>query len=132
MNAMYLNFVMLGGTIERPNVRGRFNVNHGVSLSRQSLATDPVGLFTLTLNNLVSGSAIQIESQDGTTVLHNSNAASSSSVIVLSTYAPGSALNNLRIKVRKGSSSPYYQPYETLTTAIVGSQSIFVSQILDE
>lgn len=44
-------------------------------------------------------------------------------------YASGSPLNDLRIKVRKGSAAPYYRPYETQATAQVGSASIFVSQI---
>ena len=96
------------------------------------LPTDPVGTFALTLTNVVSGSSIHIESQDGSTTLHNSTASGSTVVINLSAYAAGSNLNNLRIKVRKGSESPYYRPYETLTTAIVGSQSIYVSQIPDD
>ena len=97
-----------------------------------SFPDDPIGNFTLTLTNVVTGSAIQIESQDGTTTLHNSTAAGSTVVINLSAYAAGSNLNNLRIKVRKGSAAPYYRPYETLTTAIVGAQSIYVSQIPDD
>lgn len=101
------------------------------SLAAQSLSTDPIGTFVLMLTNVVTGSAIQIESQDGTTTLHNSTAAGSTVVINLSAYAAGSSLNNLRIKIRKGSAEPYYQPYETLTTAVVGSQTIYVSQIPD-
>lgn len=103
----------------------------GVSYGSAAWATDPIGTFSLTLTNVVTGSAIQIESQDGTTSLHNSTAAGSTANITLSAYASGSPLNDLRIKVRKGSAAPYYQPYETLTTAIVGSQTIYVSQIPD-
>lgn len=98
----------------------------------QALPTDPVGVFTLTLTNVVVGSAIQVEDQAGTTTLYNGTAASSSPVLTLSAYATGSGLNSLRIKVRKGSASPFYRPFETLTTAIVGSQSIYVAQIPDE
>lgn len=96
-----------------------------------SFPTDPIGNFTLTLTNVVTGSSIQIESQDGSTTLHNSTAAGSTVNITLQAYAAGSPLNDLRIKVRKGSAAPYYQPYETLTTAVVGAQSIYVSQIPD-
>ena len=102
-----------------------------VALGVARFSTDPIGNFALTLTNVVTGSAIQIESQDGTTTLHNSTAAGSTVNITLQAYAAGSPLNDLRIKVRKGSAAPYYQPYETLTTAIVGSQSIYVSQIPD-
>lgn len=119
------------GAVSLPDIRGRNNVNHLVAFSRQSLPTDPIGNFTLTLTNVVTGSAIQIESQDGTTTLHNSTASGSTVNITLQAYAAGSPLNDLRIKVRKGSAAPYYQPYETLTTAVVGAQSIYVSQIPD-
>ena len=102
------------------------------SYSEQKAATDPTGGFTLTLTNLVIGSSVQVETQDGTTVFHNSVTASTSLGISLSAYTLGSALNDLRIKVRKGTASPFYQPFETLTTAIVGSQSIYVAQIADE
>ncbi len=104
-----------------------FAVSSGVF----AFPTDPIGNFALTLTNVVTGSAIQIESQDGTTTLHNSTAAGSTVNITLQAYAAGSNLNDLRIKVRKGSAAPYYQPYETLTTAVVGAQSIYVSQIPD-
>lgn len=92
---------------------------------------DPQGLFTLTLLNVVVGSAIQIETTSGA-ALSNRIATSATEVFVLSAYASGSPLNNLRIKVRKGSASPYYVPYETQTIAVVGSLSVFVSQIPDE
>ena len=104
-----------------------FAVSSGVF----AFPTDPIGNFALTLTNVVTGSAIQIESQDGTTTLHNSTAAGSTVNITLQAYTAGSPLNDLRIKVRKGSAAPYYQPYETLTTAVVGAQSIYVSQIPD-
>lgn len=96
------------------------------------LPDDALGFFALTLQNVVVGSSIQIETQDGSSTLYNGIAATSSPTVNLSAYAPGSLFNALRIKVRKGTSSPYYQPYETLTTAFVGAQSIYVSQIPDE
>lgn len=104
-----------------------FAVSSGVF----AFPTDPIGNFALTLTNVVTGSSIQIESQDGSTTLHNSTAAGATVNITLQAYAAGSPLNELRIKVRKGSAAPYYQPYETLTTAVVGAQSIYVSQIPD-
>ena len=96
------------------------------------LATDPIGNFTLTLNNVVIGSRIHIETQGDGTTLHDSVADSADETIVLSAYANGSPYNDLRIKVRKASESPTYKPYETLATAIAGSASIYVSQIPDE
>lgn len=95
------------------------------------LPTDPIGTFSLTLTNVVVGSRVHVELQAAGTTLYDDTAAASTVVITLSGYAPGSPNNDLRIKVRKGSSATYYKPYETLTTAIVGEQSIYVSQIPD-
>lgn len=100
------------------------------SYSEQKSATDALGTFALTLTNIIPGSAVQVES--GSTVFHFSIAASDTLLINLQAYAAGSPLNALTIKVRKGSEAPYYQPYRTQTTAIVGAQSIFVSQIEDQ
>ena len=112
--------------------RGRV-IDHGVfAIGNARLPSDAIGNFILTLTNVVVGSAIQIETQDGSSTLYNGVAATSSPTINLSAYASGSAYNDLRIKVRKGTSSPYYRPYETLTTGFVGSQSIYVSQTPDE
>ena len=90
----------------------------------------PLGVYALTLTNLIPGSAVQVES--GSTVFHFSTAAGSTLLVNLNAYAEGSPLNNLTIKVRKGSAAPYYQPYRTETTAVVGSQAIYVSQIEDQ
>lgn len=101
------------------------------SFSVAALPTDPLGAFSLTLTNLVIGSAVQIEATDGTP-LDNRTVDTTTEVFSLSAYAAGSPLNNLRIKVRKGSAAPFYQPWETLATATPGSASIYVSQIPDE
>jgi len=100
--------------------------------SRASLPTDPIGTFALELTNVVIGSRIHIEAQGDGTALHDSVADTANETINLSTYAAGSPYNALRIKVRKGTGSPTYKPFETLATAIVGAQSIYVGQIPDE
>lgn len=100
------------------------------SRGRQRLPTDSVGTFVLTLTGLVVGSAVQIETQAGVTI-ENRTAASSSESFNVPAYAVGNAANSLRIKVRKGSAAPFYQPYETQATASVGAQSVFISQIPD-
>lgn len=102
------------------------------SYGSQLFPTDPIGSMTLTLTNVVVGSRVNIRDQAGATTIHDSVAATSSVVISIPVYAVGSSLNDLRIKVRKASGSPNYIPYETLTTAVVGAQSIYVSQIPDE
>lgn len=112
--------------------RGRWRSLGLVSVSGQNLPTDPVGVFNLTLLNVAVGSTIYVSDQADTTTLYSSTASGSTVVIQLQVYSAGSPLNNLRIKVRKGSASPYYQPWETITTSIVGSQTIYISQIPDE
>lgn len=119
------------GTFDFPSQRGRFVLTGLQCLERQSLPDDAIGVFALTLTNVAVGSAIQIEDQAGTTTLYNGVAATSSTLINLSAYAGGSPLNNLRIKIRKGSAAPFYQPWETLVSAFVGSSSIYVAQIPD-
>lgn len=119
--------VVLAGV---PSVGSRA-LSPGAALGKLRLPSDPIGVFALTLTNLVVGSAVHVESTSGV-VLSSTVADADTAVIPLQAYAPGSPLNNLRIKVRKGSAAPFYQPWETLTTAVVGSQSIYVSQIPDE
>lgn len=119
------------GFVGLPAVRGRQYSAEGGFLSAARLSTDPLGTFTLTLTNVVVGSRVHVEKQSDGTTFNDQVAAASTVVISLSAYAPGNANNDLRIKVRKASSAPYYKPYETLTTALVGSQSIYVSQIAD-
>lgn len=100
-------------------------------VSNQRLPTDSVGSFALTLSGLVAGSAIQVEVATTGVVVSNTTAGAATVTLTLPAYAAGSANNNLRIKVRKGSVAPFYIAYETLATAFVGAQTIFVSQIPD-
>jgi hypothetical protein len=115
--------------LESPFSGASFN---GAAAGYQKLASDPIGVFTLTLTNVVIGSRIHIETQGDGTTLHDSVADATDETITLSAYASGSPYNALRIKVRKGTGSPTYKPFETLATAIVGAQSIYVGQIADE
>lgn len=100
------------------------------SAGRMRLSTESIGNFTLTLTNLVVGSAIRVETQAGTLIEYRV-ADATSEVFTIPAYSPGNASNDLRIKVRKGTAAPFYIPYETLATASVGSGSIYVSQIPD-
>jgi len=111
--------------------RGKVVCHTGQVVWEALRPTDPLGVFTLTLTNVVVGSRVNVSLQAAGTTLYDDVAAASTVVITLSGYTGGSANNDLRIKVRKASSAPYYKPYETLTTALVGSQSIYVSQIAD-
>jgi hypothetical protein len=114
--------------------RGR-TVPLGVSGASFGIArwpTDPVGTFALTLTNIVIGSRIHIETQGAGVAVHGSVAATADVTINIPTYSYGNPSNALRIKVRKGTGTPTYKPFETLATANVGAQSIYVGQIPDE
>lgn len=124
----YLPFIGVG---IYPEQRGRSIPSNSEWISRLTLPTDPIGIFILTITNVVVGSAIQVEATDGT-VLQTTTATSTSVVLSIQAYAGASPLNSLRVKVRKGSTAPFYRPFETYTTSIVGSQSIYVSQIPEE
>lgn len=101
------------------------------AIIKQRLPTDSIGNFTLTLTNLVVGSAIRIEVASTGSLVEFRTAASATEVFTIPAYSVGSALNDLRIAVRKGSAAPKYQPFETQATASVGSQSIFIAQVAD-
>ncbi len=123
------------GTIIPPDssVRGRHRSSRFCSLSRQLLTTDPVDTYGFTLTNVVVGSFWQIEELVAGTVIASGTAGSSTVFNTLDVYSLGSAKNDLRVKVRKASGSPYYQPYETqLTITAGGSSSIFVNQVRDD
>lgn len=101
------------------------------AVSIQRLPTEPVGSHLLTLTNVVIGSRVFIRDQANTVTLYDQLAAGSTVAVSLPVYSAGSPLNDLSIKVRKSSSAPKYQPYETFQTITVGSSSVFVSQVPD-
>lgn len=114
-----------------------FNAGHyGEVLSIERLPNEPLGTMTLTLTGIVAGSRYRIERQgDGSLATPTANAegvaAGSSVAITLDYYGSGSASNDLRIKVRKGTSAPKYQPFETLATVGAAPQSAYIAQVVD-
>ncbi len=94
----------------------------------QRLSTDPIGTCILTLINVVSGSQIYISPQTDST---NSLYSGTETSITLNVYSAGNPLNDLRIRVRKASAAPKYQPYETLVTISTSPQSVYIAQVLD-
>ena len=132
-NAVFFDFYTEHAcAVALPANRRPFSISGLILLQRQSLPTDAIGVFVLTLTNVVVGSRIHIEKQDDRTQIYDVVAENSTVVINIDAYAANSAYNDLRIKVRKGTGTPSYKPFETLATAIVGSQSIYVGQIADE
>lgn len=103
-----------------------------IALGAARLPTDPIGTHALTLLNVVVGSRILIRDQAETSTFYDQIAAASTAIIPLSVYASGSPLNDFRIRIRKASAAPFYQPYETLATLYTGASSIYVNQLPDQ
>jgi hypothetical protein len=102
------------------------------SYSVERLPTDSIGTFALTLNNVVAGSRVHVEVLTTGATVHDALATTSTVLISLPAYVAGSANNDLIIKVRKASESPFYRPYSTQAVASVGSAAIYIEQQLDE
>ena len=135
MTSVYSCPAMLGLPVETlvfESIKANVHGEQGGMFAIQRLSTDAIGTFGITLTNVVIGSRVHVEKQSDGTSFYDDIAATSTIGIRLSAYGSGSPYNDLVIKVRKGSGSPSYKPWDTQVTAIVGSQSIYVSQIPDE
>lgn len=95
--------------------------------------TDPIGITTLRLRNVVAGSRVRVEAAgDGATLDEYVASGADTEDRTLSLYASGNPRNYLRIKVRNASSSPAYRPFESQATAQLGVVTVFVFQEPDE
>lgn len=99
MNALVFDsMVGLAGTLEYPSARGRFTTNHLVSLSRQTLATDPVGLAHVTFAGVPAGSEIRVYLPDQIEAA-GVELCDADHQLSWYVYAPGSPNNVVRILV---------------------------------
>lgn len=80
---------------------------------------------SITIEGLVAGSALRVERVSDNALMVE-NASTSTSEVV--SVAGGT---NYRIKVRKGTSAPKYQPFATHTGTLSGDTTVFVQQIPD-
>ena len=104
----------------------------GIAYGMARFATDPTGTFTLRLKNLVVGSRVRVEVQTTGSLVDEFIVSSTDQDRSINLYASGNANNNLRIKVRQGSSSPTYRPFETYAQAQQGVVIAYISQESDE
>ena len=125
-------FMWLAGTVEPPGVRGRAFPCGPLAYSEQVLPTDSMGVMTLTLNNVVIGSTYEVEVASTGALVTSGTAAAATVALNIPVYSAGDVQNAVRIKLRKASAAPYYQPYETQALGALGAQSIFVNQLTDE
>lgn len=90
--------VWMAGISQVPgaSVRGRYRNTNFISVSRQSLPTDPTGTVVVTLSGIKSGSEIHFFNQNGDEVA-GTELASSSQAFTVQRYTSGSPNNTLRI-----------------------------------
>lgn len=118
--------VMVSKIVDVPDYDATY-LNFTTSIER--LPSEPISTTTLTLTNVVSGSAWRVEdTADNSQV----DAGTASGSTVNASVPWFGTDRTLRIKVRKGTASTYYKPFET--QAVVGGStvSVFISQIPDE
>lgn len=114
----------------------------GNVFGRDRLTTEPVGTFTLRLQNAVRGSRFVAErSSNDSLATPTGNAegvipAGAGTVtdldVMLDYYAVDSPNNNLRITLRNASGTPAYKEFLTQTTARAGVLMVYCLQQLDE
>jgi ribonucleotide reductase beta subunit family protein with ferritin-like domain len=88
----------------------------------------PAASYTLTVNNIVSGSRILIRRTDTSAVIANQTVSGSSFAY---SYTHTSDIP-VEIIVRKATSSPFYQEWRTTTTLAASNNSQTANQQLDE
>ena len=109
--------------------RGKSSLFGGQVTAQQLLPTDAVGSMTLTLQNIAVTSAWRLEVLSTGATVATGTAPGGDIAQAVSVYQPNQVL---LLKVRKGTASPYYRPFETQVTVTSANASIFVSQIPDE
>mgnify|MGYP001765480842 CR=1 FL=1 len=94
-------------------------------------STDAIGTCVVRLQNIVAGSRYRIEVATTGATIADGVAASTTEDVTIDRYASGDAKNDLKIKIRRSSSAPKYQPFETQAQAAAGTVLVWVSQVLD-
>jgi len=123
---LFNTHLMVSRIVDVPDYDATY-LNFTTSIER--LPSEPISTTTLTLTNVVSGSAWRVEdTADNSQV----DAGTASGSTVNASVPWFGTDRTLRIKVRKGTASTYYKPFET--QAVVGGStvSVFISQIPDE
>ena len=127
MSNMMLVSRMFAGTMEYPSSRGAFKNGFGYVLSRQLLATDPVGTATVTFAGVNAGSEIRVYLPDGTEAA-GVESCDANHVLTWSVYAPGSSNNTVTIRIVNTA----YKIKEFSYTSVAGAQSLPVQQEADK
>jgi hypothetical protein len=101
----------------------------GTTVGVFRLPTDPLFYADLVLQNIVSGSRYRVIKDDDGTELATGVAGSTTVTLTgLPVYANPQLV---KITVRKGTSAPKYEPFDTYAYMARGSVSAFIAQIPD-
>lgn len=107
------------------------------------LSTEPLGTCTLRLKNAIAGSEYGIFVQTTNSQATSGGVAAGVGVvsgtpgtvvdqdITLDYFVGGNANNDVRIRLRKGTSATKYQPFETLATLSAGIVLAYCAQVAD-
>jgi hypothetical protein len=114
-----------------PAVRGKIASapGPGVSLGVFRLPTDPLFYADLVLQNIVSGSRYRVTVDETGEELATDVAGSTT--VTLTGLPVYESPMLVKITVRKGTSAPKYEPYETFAYMARGSVSAYIAQIPD-
>lgn len=114
-----------------PDSRGPLELAHGAIVGRSRLPTDPVGVCSIEIQNAVVGSRYRIEVASTGALVAEGDVAAPDFSVTVPYYASGNANNTLRVKVRKGTTAPKYQPFQTQVTAGASGALAYISQVPD-
>lgn len=114
------------------SVKYAMPVGAGGSYSVNKLSTDAIGTCDIRIQNAVTGSRYRIEVSSTGTLAAEGDVASNDFTVNVPLYPAGNAANTLKVKIRKGTSSPYYRPFESQVTLSASGASTYVIQETDE
>lgn len=103
----------------------------GTVIALQRLPTDAIGTCSVRIQNAVTGSRYRIEVSSTGTLVAEGDVSSADFSVSVPLYPAGNAANTLKVKIRKGTTAPKYQPFETQVTAVSAGALAYVSQVLD-
>lgn len=106
---------------------GQWSTSNGNTMGRSRLPGEALFDVPITLTNVVVGSSWRVEETDGTNI---GSGTAISGTVTLNVPFYG-ANRQIIIKVRKGTTSPKYQPYQMPAVVTEYGSSVFVVQVPD-
>lgn len=110
---------------------GQWSVGNSVTYGRSRLPTDSLGMCGIRIRNAVTNSRYRIEVASTGALVAEGSVASDDFTVNVPYYATGDAKNSMSLKVRKGTTAPKYQPFQTQVEAGPAGALAFISQIPD-